>query len=247
MKADSFKKNNIYWSLSLLIIFILCIEYQLPRIVVSFFAFTFLVSVLPLFVYYLKNIGVVNYESNFISGNQIRFKWSNNYKKVKNDYFKNISNGIIVNDKISFYLLVDKLLDNNENSSLKVAIIDFCSITSFTNNNLVCPVLSNYSDIKLFLEKIINEISHRYDLLIKRECKNYVDYNYKYRDIRELIILINDLDYLIKKNELCNMIIRILLHGKDVGIKILMFSSYKVDNLVLDYFGDLVTIYEKVI
>ena len=43
------------------------------------------------------------------------------------------------------------------------------------------------------------------------------------------------------------MIIRILLHGKDVGIKILMFSPYKVDNLVLDYFGDLVTIYEKVI
>ena len=111
----------------------------------------------------------------------------------------------------------------------------------------MCPVLSNYSDIKLFLEKIINEISHRYDLLIKRECKNYVDYNYKYRDIRELIILINDLDYLIKKKELCNMIIRILLHGKDVGIKILMFSPYKVDNLVLDYFGDLVTIYEKVI
>jgi len=113
------------------------------------------------------------------------------------------------------------------------------------NKHLLCPVLTKKHDLLSLFKQVIDEMNHRYTLLLNKGVKHYYDYNKIARDIKELLIIINDVDEIIKNKELCNNLIRILMHGKDVGIKIIMFTNLNSTDLNLSCFNDLLLITER--
>lgn len=244
------KIENIIWSIVLLILFFISVNYQYNKTVVSIFAYLFLVSICPIFLnlFFIisHNVNINNvecYEKYVVNIKKIKFNWSrcsNKFSK-NNIFFKKINNTFFINQPSSMcYIFIDNVL---KNYSLKFALIDYNGIEFFGKaykENLLCKVFTNKDDIKMFLEKIIQLIDHRYELFVKKNVKNYLDYNKISRDLKELLIVVNDADEIINDINLKNYLIRILMHSKDVGIKLIMFSNK--DSLDLQHFDGLIKI-----
>ena len=88
-------------------------------------------------------------------------------------------------------------------------------------------------------------MDHRYDLLVKKGLKHYLEYNKVSHDMKEVLIIISELKDIVDDKNLCNMLIRILLNGSNVGVKVLMFSCYDSSDFDYQRFNDLVAVYNE--
>lgn len=257
MRNFSIKKDNIFISATLLSLFTFSIYYNQDKLIVSVFAYLFLISILPIMIYLIsiiRNNSIINqtklHNDYKIINQKVKFNWilpkskkiSNNqfYKELQNTFFLNQHNN-------NCYQFLNQIFNNQNNISMKIIFIDCNGINTFVNRNthLLCPVLTKNHDLLSLLNQVIEEMNHRYDLLLKKDVKNYYDYNVIARDIKEVLIIINDAEETIKNKELCNNLIRILMHGKDVGIKIMMFTNLTSTDLNLSCFNDLLLITDR--
>ena len=257
MRNFSIKKDNIFISATLLSLFTFSIYYNQDKLIVSVFAYLFLISILPIMIYLIlkiRNNSIINqtklYNDYKIINQKIKFNWkSPKSKKLNNNlFYKELENIFFLNQhNDSCYQFLNQIFNNKNNVPMKIIFIDCNGINTFIdrNNLLLCPVLTKKHDLLSLFNQVIEEMNHRYDLLLKKDVKNYYDYNVIARDIKEVLIIINDAEEIIKNKELCNNLIRVLMHGKDVGIKIMMFTKLNSTDLNLSCFNDLLLITER--
>lgn len=140
-----------------------------------------------------------------------------------NDSILNLMNSMIIS-----------LLMKHTSNDLELVLIDNSGL-NFNDYNIPHLMYPTNEDC---LNKIVDEIGARLERLGKNNCKNISEYNGKEK-IKNIVIFINDLDYVIYRNdkEYLDNLKTIMEFGKKVGIYLITSVNYtekNVKNKLLD-------------
>lgn len=160
-----------------------------------------------------------------------------------NDILYEIPNMLIYDySEDSPTILLNLLCKKNSNYNLNFIILDTLKLTFLDFKNfsyLPSPIITNFNRINITLKDISIIIKERSILFEKYNCKNIKDFNElclkisALNEIPYLYIIINDLIDISRNKETSDMINNLVLKGKIVGIKLIMFS--KVEKKYLNF------------
>ncbi|MFI3261068.1 MAG: restriction endonuclease [bacterium] len=156
----------------------------------------------------------------------------------KEDYISNIKNVLICNaiNDDEKELVIKNLIEFNSPKEVKLILIDYNKL-SFNQFNglyhLLYPVITDEKKIMITLEKIINQQEKRLDFCATNFIKKFEDYR-KVDNIPYIIIIIDEIYPLIKNKEFYDLLLKILMRGPKVGIKLILFSKLNNLNLKLN-------------
>ena len=200
-----------------------------------------------------KNVQILDSNKNYkkiektdtIAEKTIKDKSEEEIKRYleSNDILYEIPNMLIYDySEDSPTILLNLLCQKNSNYNLNFIILDTLKLTFLDFKNfsyLPSPIITNFNRINITLKDISIIIKERSILFEKYNCKNIKDFNElclkisALNEIPYLYIIINDLIDISRNKETSDMINNLVLKGKIVGIKLIMFS--KVEKKYLNF------------
>ena len=167
----------------------------------------------------------------------------------KDCQIQNIHNSLIINN------VSDSTINNNliyllkYNSPEKLGLIlintsDICFNFYDSAPNILALVQSDADKINSvlsFCEEIMNS---RYNLLLNKKVKDFIELEEKEnKKTQSIIIMVDELFNLLKYKTSNDHLLNLLLKGEKVGIKFIFYSKFSKKNLNLGYIDDLVETY----
>lgn len=167
----------------------------------------------------------------------------------KDCQIQNIHNSLIINN------VSDSTINNNliyllkYNSPEKLGLIlintsDICFNFYDGAPNILALVQSDADKINSvlsFCEEIMNS---RYNLLLNKKVKDFIELEEKEnKKTQSIIIMVDELFNLLKYQTSNDHLLNLLLKGEKVGIKFIFYSKFSKKNLNLGYIDDLVETY----
>lgn len=113
--------------------------------------------------------------------------------------------------------------------------------------HLITPIMTTSEKFDETLKKMLLEMEDRYNLLLKKGVKSIKDYN-NLDDVNKLpniVIIVNEIFNLLDMKKIYDNLIKLLLNGERVGIKIVVFSKLNHKELKLGTMESLINIYSK--
>ncbi len=163
-----------------------------------------------------------------------------------NSDFNKLNNSLIINNDSDTIIIknLEFLLKYNSPENLCLVLVNTNNISfNFYDGvpNLLMPIASDINSILLSLKYCEQIIEDRYNVLLSKKIKDIKDIQ---GDAFPNIVIIVDEIYNLQKNkEINDILLKILLKGKRVGITCLLYSKLSKKNLNLGYIEDLVTQY----
>ena len=172
-----------------------------------------------------------------------------NIEYNNNQYLIKIMNTLILNvrednNKVDF---IKKILKYISPIDMKLFLIDIDKLT-FSNfeglPHLYAPIYNNILEVESIFKDLFSEVNNRLDLFVKNHVKSIEEYR-KNNSLHYYLVVIEEISDIISNKTIYELLLKILLNGERVGIKIIMFSRFSKKNLPLGPIEDLVKIYDK--
>ena len=163
-----------------------------------------------------------------------------------NTDFNKLNNSLIINNDSDTIMVktLEFLLKHNSPENLGLVLVNTNNVSfNFYDGvpNLLLPTASDINNIISSLKYCEQIIEDRYNVLLSKKIKDIKDIQ---GDAFPNIVIIVDEIYNLQKNkEINDILLKILLKGKRVGITCLLYSKLSKKNLNLGYIEDLVTQY----
>ena len=181
--------------------------------------------------------------------NNIMRDYGINIEYNNNQYLNKINNALILNvdidnNKIDFIKEVLKYISPKD-MGLFLIDIDKLTFSNFEGlPHLFFPICNDISKAETIFQLLYFELNKRLDLFVKSHVKSIEEYR-KNNSLCYFLVVIEELADIINNKAIYDLLLKILLNGEIVGIKIIMFSRFSKKNLPLGPIEDLVKIYDS--
>ena len=142
--------------------------------------------------------------------------------------------------------LINTLIKYMEPEKLKIVLVGYDQL-AFNNYewlpHLLFPIVWDIKKISSIIEIICREMDNRYDLLLEM-VKNIDEYN-KTSSMPYILIVVDEVSEMLNNRVIYDNLIKLLLNGARVGIKIIMFTKFSKKNINVGSIEDLISIYNK--
>lgn len=165
---------------------------------------------------------------------------------------EDIKNSIITEiEDANIQEIIEQILSNIPSNILELIIIDNekLNLSEYIGiPHIKMPIISEENEVIDLLEKLEKVINNRIRQFINTGAKNISIYNDKIAEsekLRYVMIFMYDAYIYCKYPKVKDLLIKILMNGEKVGIKIMMLSRCNVKNIQLRAMQDLINIYIK--
>jgi hypothetical protein len=177
----------------------------------------------------------------------IDVEYNSKFNTLTNLYNSLIIENTLDNDKLDF---INNLLKYNTPQQLRMILIN-CNNPCFNFYNVIphtlIPVVTDINKIEGVFIWILQEINNRLNLFLQEKVKDINTYNEKVKDeiLPEIVIIIDEIYEIFKKDEIREILLKMLLNGERAGIKCIFYSKFSKRNLNIGSMEDLLHIYTK--
>ena len=142
---------------------------------------------------------------------------------------------------VFIHSLIMTLIMRNTPSEVKLMIIDPKRVEMSKYRDiphLMCPIITDYDEAKVAMDKLVQEMENRYDLLVETGCSKLSDFNevaadYGYEPLPVLVVIIDEYADLVEgAKDIATPVVRIAQKSRAAGIHLVIATQRPSVNVI---------------